>query len=325
MLAAEVVCGELARRWRSRSGAGHRRRRARPRGGRARPGGAGAAAALRRHQPGHGLPARRALDFSAHATDVDPELAGRVLWFDALVGNVDRSWRNPNMLFWHGRLQLIDHGAALTFHHHWPGAAAAVARPYDAASTRWWSPTPTSPRPTPRSARWSPGRCWSGSSTWCPTPGCGGGEEPAPVTGSGTCRSCWPASRPPGVAAALVQAAADGSAGRSRRARAEPPGWLGRRPRRGSRSGEHLRVRGAAGGPAGRPRRAVQRRGAGLLPPAGLPGLAGAPGPRQVAALDPPPTRWRSPGRCRRLPTSAPPTRGWVRPAGRRWGRGSAG
>ncbi|SDF47438.1 HipA family kinase [Klenkia brasiliensis] len=74
-----------------------------------------------------------ALDFSAHAADVDPELAGRVLWFDALVGNVDRSWRNPNMLFWHGRLQLIDHGAALTFHHHWPGAPAAVARPYDAA------------------------------------------------------------------------------------------------------------------------------------------------------------------------------------------------
>jgi hypothetical protein len=74
-----------------------------------------------------------ALDFEAGVFSVDPSLAGRVLWFDALVGNVDRSWRNPNMLFWHGRLQLIDHGAALTFHHSWPGAAAAVARPYDAA------------------------------------------------------------------------------------------------------------------------------------------------------------------------------------------------
>src|SRR5256885_3014410 len=74
-----------------------------------------------------------ALDFDAAAGDVDAELAGRVLWFDALVGNVDRSWRNPNMLFWHGRLQLIDHGASLTFHHNWPGAAAAVGRPYDAA------------------------------------------------------------------------------------------------------------------------------------------------------------------------------------------------
>jgi hypothetical protein len=75
-----------------------------------------------------------ALDFEAGADGVDPELAGRVLWFDALVGNVDRSWRNPNMLFWHGGLQLIDHGAALTFHHHWPGAPAAVTRPYDASS-----------------------------------------------------------------------------------------------------------------------------------------------------------------------------------------------
>jgi hypothetical protein len=75
-----------------------------------------------------------ALDFEAGADGVDPGLAGRVLWFDALVGNVDRSWRNPNLLFWHGRLHLIDHGAALTFHHHWSGAAAAVSRPYDASA-----------------------------------------------------------------------------------------------------------------------------------------------------------------------------------------------
>lgn len=75
-----------------------------------------------------------ALDFEAGADGVDGGLAGRVLWFDALIGNVDRSWRNPNMLFWHGRLQLIDHGAALTFHHAWAGAAAAVSRPYDAST-----------------------------------------------------------------------------------------------------------------------------------------------------------------------------------------------
>ncbi|SDX79901.1 hypothetical protein SAMN05661080_01260 [Modestobacter sp. DSM 44400] len=74
-----------------------------------------------------------ALDFEAGVAEVTGELAGRVLWFDALVGNVDRSWRNPNMLFWHGWLQLIDHGATLTFHHNWPGAPAAVARPYDAS------------------------------------------------------------------------------------------------------------------------------------------------------------------------------------------------
>ncbi|MGY1748429.1 HipA family kinase [Modestobacter sp. SYSU DS0511] len=74
-----------------------------------------------------------ALDFEAGAAQVSPELGGRVLWLDALIGNVDRSWRNPNMLFWHGRLHLIDHGASLTFHHNWAGAAAAVTRPYDAA------------------------------------------------------------------------------------------------------------------------------------------------------------------------------------------------
>lgn len=69
-----------------------------------------------------------ALDLDADAFDIDPGFAGRVLWFDALIGNVDRTWRNPNMLFWHARPYLIDHGAALTFHHSW----SAPVRPYDA-------------------------------------------------------------------------------------------------------------------------------------------------------------------------------------------------
>jgi hypothetical protein len=60
-------------------------------------------------------------------------LAGRILWFDALTGNADRSWRNPNMLLWHGVLYLIDHGATLTFQHRWETAAAAMTRGYDAA------------------------------------------------------------------------------------------------------------------------------------------------------------------------------------------------
>ena len=45
----------------------------------------------------------------------------RVLWLDAFVANVDRSWRNPNLLLWHGNLWVIDHGAALYFHHGWSG------------------------------------------------------------------------------------------------------------------------------------------------------------------------------------------------------------
>jgi hypothetical protein len=74
-----------------------------------------------------------ALDFDATVFGVDAGLSGRVLWFDGLVGNVDRSWRNPNMLYWHGELYLIDHGATLTFHHNWSGATNSAERPYDAA------------------------------------------------------------------------------------------------------------------------------------------------------------------------------------------------
>jgi hypothetical protein len=74
-----------------------------------------------------------ALDFDAVGSGVDSSTAGEILWFDALVGNADRSWRNPNMLFWHGGLYLIDHGATLTFQHRWSSAAAWVTRPYDAS------------------------------------------------------------------------------------------------------------------------------------------------------------------------------------------------
>lgn len=48
-----------------------------------------------------------------------PALAAAIVWFDAYVTNVDRTARNVNMLLWHKRLWLIDHGAALYFHHSW--------------------------------------------------------------------------------------------------------------------------------------------------------------------------------------------------------------
>jgi hypothetical protein len=72
-----------------------------------------------------------ALDFETGAGTVDAGLAGKIMWFDALVGNADRSWRNPNMLLWHRHLYLIDHGATLTFQHRWASAASAAERPYD--------------------------------------------------------------------------------------------------------------------------------------------------------------------------------------------------
>jgi hypothetical protein len=67
----------------------------------------------------------------------DPQAAARVLWLDALTANVDRSWRNPNLLLWHKDLWAIDHGACLYFHHGWSqgiGSPDRFARqPYDAS------------------------------------------------------------------------------------------------------------------------------------------------------------------------------------------------
>jgi hypothetical protein len=67
-----------------------------------------------------------ALDFLPGAVMFDPvamqpdgQLASEIVWFDAFVSNVDRTARNTNMLVWHRQLQLIDHGAALYFHHDW--------------------------------------------------------------------------------------------------------------------------------------------------------------------------------------------------------------
>ena len=71
-----------------------------------------------------------ALDYDPVAFPVDGLEAGRVLWFDALVGNMDRSYRNPNLLKW-GGLWLIDHGATLSFHHRWSTAASYDDRAYD--------------------------------------------------------------------------------------------------------------------------------------------------------------------------------------------------
>ena len=69
--------------------------------------------------------------FDPRGWKVDPGFASRVVWFDALVQNVDRTWRNPNLLVWHRDIWLIDHGAALYFHHNWP--TADPLKPFDAA------------------------------------------------------------------------------------------------------------------------------------------------------------------------------------------------
>jgi len=60
-----------------------------------------------------------AVTFDPIAEKPDADLASAVVWFDAYVTNVDRTPRNTNMLIWHRRLWLIDHGATLYFHHTW--------------------------------------------------------------------------------------------------------------------------------------------------------------------------------------------------------------
>jgi hypothetical protein len=61
------------------------------------------------------------------AAALDPALASAVVWFDAFVSNVDRTPRNPNLLLWHRKLWLIDHGAALYVHHAWSEGVDPVA------------------------------------------------------------------------------------------------------------------------------------------------------------------------------------------------------
>ena len=80
------------------------------------------------------LPGAFAYDPAGMADLVDPDLASRVVWFDALVTNIDRTPRNPNLLMTAvgpdrtPTLWLIDHGAALYVHHDWPAASSERAR-----------------------------------------------------------------------------------------------------------------------------------------------------------------------------------------------------
>jgi hypothetical protein len=59
-----------------------------------------------------------------------PEAAA-IHWLDAFSANIDRTWRNPNLLIWHRELWAIDHGAALIFQHAWPPVGTWAQRRYD--------------------------------------------------------------------------------------------------------------------------------------------------------------------------------------------------
>ena len=118
-----------------------------------------------------------------------PDLAAAVVWLDALVENVDRTPRNPNLLLWHGNLWLIDHGAALYVHHGTGDPLAARA-----------APVPRDPRPRAAGRRRVDpgGRRAAGPAR----PAAAGGR--ARAAGMGRRRAVCGASRAPARGAARV-------------------------------------------------------------------------------------------------------------------------
>jgi len=71
-----------------------------------------------------------ALTFDPQAFEVDELLASKVVWLDAFITNVDRTFRNTNMLVWHKELWLIDHGASFYFHHSFTNWEKSAVTPF---------------------------------------------------------------------------------------------------------------------------------------------------------------------------------------------------
>ena len=71
-----------------------------------------------------------AITFDPVVTTVDAKLASKIVWLDAYLTNIDRTFRNTNMLIWNKELWLIDHGACLSFQHSWGDVDAAAKSPF---------------------------------------------------------------------------------------------------------------------------------------------------------------------------------------------------
>lgn len=70
------------------------------------------------------------ITFDPTVSTVDAMLASQIVWLDCFITNVDRTYRNTNMLLWRRELWLIDHGAALYFHHSWQQWEEQAIRPF---------------------------------------------------------------------------------------------------------------------------------------------------------------------------------------------------
>lgn len=71
-----------------------------------------------------------ALTYDPAAEEVEAMLASKIVWLDAYITNVDRTFRNTNMLMWHKELWLIDHGAAFYFHHSFTNWEKSALTPF---------------------------------------------------------------------------------------------------------------------------------------------------------------------------------------------------
>jgi hypothetical protein len=84
-----------------------------------------------------------AITFDPAVTVIAPLPASQIVWLDCLLTNVDRTARNTNMLIWNKELWLIDHGAALYFHHSWDNWEVQAVKPFvqvkDHVLLRWAS------------------------------------------------------------------------------------------------------------------------------------------------------------------------------------------
>lgn len=75
----------------------------------------------------HYLSGAIAYDPSIH---IDPLLASKIVWLDAFTTNIDRTFNNTNLLWWHRELWVIDNGASFYFHHSWTDFERHALNPF---------------------------------------------------------------------------------------------------------------------------------------------------------------------------------------------------
>lgn len=71
-----------------------------------------------------------AITYDVATNDCEALLASKIVWLDSFITNVDRTFRNTNLLIWHKELWLIDHGASFYFHHSWTNWEKTALTPF---------------------------------------------------------------------------------------------------------------------------------------------------------------------------------------------------